>query len=154
MRERELGSGTMFSGYLRDGSVEPATDADGWFRTGDLGAKCPQGLRFVERRAESIRVKGEYVPIPMLEERYREVPGIVDLALWKRPGALGDDELVLFTAPSLPDTEVLRAVAAELPGFMRPSSLVAVAEIPRDDGVGKVRRRLLDSLERLDEVEL
>ncbi|HEY8546721.1 MAG TPA: AMP-binding protein, partial [Acidimicrobiales bacterium] len=104
IRVRAVEPGALFSGYLVDGVVTPAVDEDGWFDTGDIGAVDPRtgGLRFVERRAESVRVKGEYVPIPLVESALAGLRGVDDLAVWKRPGPLGDgdDEVVLFTAPA------------------------------------------------------
>jgi acyl-CoA synthetase (AMP-forming)/AMP-acid ligase II len=111
-------------------------------------------VRFVERRAESIRVKGEYVPVPMVEEAYGRLSGIGDHAIWKRPGDLESDEVVLFTSPALPDVDEVREISASLAPFMRAVAVVAVDEIPRDAGVGKVQRRLLDGLERRAEVQL
>lgn len=152
LRGRE--PGVLFSGYLRDGRVDDPCDADGWFDTGDLGESGEAGLRFIERGAESIRVKGEYVPIPMVEAAYSGLSGVADVAVWKRPGPLGGDEVVLYTAPVLPEIEQVRAASEGLPGFMRAVAVVAVADIPRDDGVGKVRRTVLDTLPRTGEVEL
>jgi carnitine-CoA ligase len=67
---RERVPGTLFAGYFADGKLDPTRDAEGWFATGDLGGRdAAGGLRFLERAAESIRVKGEFVPIPFVEER-------------------------------------------------------------------------------------
>ena len=61
--------------------LDPARDGDGWFDTGDLGRAepGPDGepyLVFLERGAESIRVKGEFVPIPFVENHLAAVPGL------------------------------------------------------------------------------
>ena len=48
----------------------------------------------------------------------------------------------------------IREVRAGLPPFMQPSRLARVEEIPRDEGVGKVRRRLLDESKASEVVEL
>jgi carnitine-CoA ligase len=97
---------------------------------------------FLERRAASIRVKGELVPIPFVENHLAGVPGIADHALWRRRGALVDEEVVLYVvADSLP-LDDLRERIAELPQFMRPAAVTQVAVLPRDAAAGKVQRRL------------
>ncbi len=146
VRERE--PHTLFAGYVTESGTDPARDADGWFDTGDLGRyDADHGLVFVERAAESIRVKGEFVPIPFVENRLAQVSGIDDLAIWKRPGQLVDDEVVLYAvADPVPDRE-LSAAARDLPAFMRPVAVAQVAAIPRDAAAGKVQRRLLPDVE-------
>ena len=152
---RERAPGALFSGYLDRGVVVSPTDPDGWFDTGDIGCLDQQGnLRFIERKAESIRVKGEYVPIPMVEAALADLEGVDDLALWKRRGTLDDDEVVLYTAPRLPDLGELAERIRDLPGFMRPAAVFAIPRVPRDEGVGKVQRRRLAEEEPTDEVEL
>lgn len=154
---RAAADGVLFNGYRRGPELERPFDPDGWFATGDLGRVDEAGnLVFIERRSESIRVKGEFVPIGYVEQRLAAVEGLDDLAVWRRRSELVDDEIVLYAtaaAGSLP-VDRIRSAAAELPPFMRPSSVVRVAEIPRDSGVGKVRRRLLADAEALEAAEL
>ena len=64
-------------------------------------------LVFIERRSESIRVKGEFVPIGYVEQRFASVDGIEDVAVWRRDSDLVDDEIVLYmtgTGP-IPDRQ-------------------------------------------------
>ena len=148
VRERE--PGTLFAGYFADGKLDPTRDADGWFATGDLGRRdAAGGLTFLERAAESIRVKGEFVPIPFVEEQLGTIGELVDLALWKKPGELVDDDVVLYAVADELPVEQIRAVAQELPAFMRPSHVAQVRAIPRDAAAGKVQRRLLHGQEVL-----
>ncbi len=64
--------GVLFEGYRKAGRLNRPFDEDGWFATGDLGRVDAAGnLVFIERRAESIRVKGEFVPIGYVEEQLR-----------------------------------------------------------------------------------
>jgi crotonobetaine/carnitine-CoA ligase len=145
---REKAPHTLFAGYVTEAGIDPARAADGWFDTGDLGRfDDAGGLVFVERAAESIRVKGEFVPIPFVENRLARVPGIVDLAIWKRPGQLIDDEVVLYAVADPVPHQQLIVAALDLPEFMRPAAVAQVAAIPRDAAAGKVQRRLLPQLE-------
>jgi crotonobetaine/carnitine-CoA ligase len=145
----------LFSGYRKGPDLLPALDDDGWFATGDLGRIDAAGnLVFIERMAESIRVKGEYVPIGYVEQRFTALDGIDDLAVWRRSNELVDDEVVLHIVSDHVPLDDIRTVAATLPGFMRPACVVRVAEIPRDSGVGKVRRRQLADVAPLEVYEL
>ena len=156
VREREHAA--LFDGYVRAGGLDPARDDDGWFDTGDLGRvevrSGAEHLVFLERAAESIRVKGEFVPIPYVENHLAAVDGITDHALWKRKGALVDDEVVLYAVADPLPIDPLRLRIATLPEFMRPSAVARVATLPRDAAAGKVQRRLLTDLPVLEWVEL
>jgi acyl-CoA synthetase (AMP-forming)/AMP-acid ligase II len=144
LREKE--GNALFSGYRRRGTLEPCVDEDGWFHTGDLGRLDKWGnLVFVERMSESIRVKGEYVPIEFVETRLRAVFGIDDFAIWRRTAELGGDEVVIYTSSTSAPRDAILTATQDLPAFMRPVAIIVVPEIPRDTGVGKVQRRLLST---------
>ena len=147
--------GVMFSGYRRADGLDRPFDDDGWFATGDLGRVDDAGnLVFIERASESIRVKGEFVPIGYVEQRFASVEGLHDVAVWRRDSDLVDDEVVLYvTGESIP-VERIRAVSAGLPAFMRPAEAARIAAMPRDSGVGKVRRRLLGDAAVLERADL
>jgi acyl-CoA synthetase (AMP-forming)/AMP-acid ligase II len=145
----------LFEGYQRRSVLVRPFDADGWFSTGDLGRVDEQGnLIFIERRAESIRVKGEFVPIGFVEDHFAKVEGVDDVAIWRQDSELVDDEIALFVAGGSVDVEAVRAAREQLPIFMRPTVLVRVVAIPRDAGVGKIRRRELHHAEQLETLAL
>jgi acyl-CoA synthetase (AMP-forming)/AMP-acid ligase II len=153
VREREQTA--LFAGYVRADGLDPARDDEGWFDTGDLGrTQGTDYLVFLERAAESIRVKGEFVPIPFVENHLAAVGGIQDHALWKRKGSLVDEEVVLYAVADRLPLDDLRLRIAELPAFMRPSAVARVAALPRDAAAGKVQRRLLADHPVLEWVEL
>jgi len=143
----------LFEGYFRDGRVDPALDDEGWFATGDIGRVDTAGnLVFIERAAESIRVKGEYVPIGFVEDHFASL-GFDDLAIWRADSDLVDHEVALYVCGAL-DVDALRSASRSLPAFMRPAVVLRVDAIPRDDGVGKVRRRQLDTCTVLERITL
>lgn len=147
---RETQPGTMFSGYTTSEGVNLARDTEGWFETGDIGQVADSGdLIFIERGAESIRVKGEFVPIPTVEDRISPIAAISDFAIWKRAGELVDEEVVLYVvADEIPLVLIAESVS-DLPNFMKPVAVARVAQIPRDAAAGKVQRRLLPDQEVL-----
>ena len=114
-------------------------------------------LIFIERRSESIRVKGEFVPISYVEDIFSKVESIKDVAIWRRPSELVDDEIVLFIE-TIENTKIDMAKIGEvrqaLPAFMRPTVMLIVDQIPRDAGVGKIRRRQLSDCKIINEVQL
>jgi len=152
---RALEPGLLAEGYVRPGGVVEPFLRDGWFATGDLGYEDDRGgLVYLSRASESVRVKGEFIPLGFVEDTFRKIGSIHDLALWKRPSSLVDEELVLFiTAPAVP-VEEIRRTAADLPGFMRPSAIARLTALPRDTTVGKTRRRELDVGNAIEVVEL
>ena len=143
---RQLSENTMFSGYLRDGVIDPAVDEQGWFHTGDRGRVDQYGnLVFIERLSEAIRVNGEYVPIDYVERKLETEAGLSEFALWSRPDDISGQRPVLFVTD--PDFDLARttAVIKSLPGIMRPVEILRIAALPRDTGVNKVQRRRLAS---------
>jgi carnitine-CoA ligase len=153
VRERERAA--LFDGYVTASGLDPARDPGGWFDTGDLGrAEGGDYLVFLERAAESIRVKGEFVPIPFVEDHLAAVAGLSDHAVWKRKGTLVDDEVVLYAVGDPLPLDQLRTRIAGLPGFMRPAAVARVGALPRDAAAGKVQRRLLADQPVLEWIEL
>ncbi|MGY1439066.1 AMP-dependent synthetase/ligase [Streptomyces reniochalinae] len=75
--EIEVRGTTVFEGYLRpDGSVEPATDADGWFATGDIGRVDDDGFLWLTDRKKDMIVtsSGKNVSPALVENALKEHP--------------------------------------------------------------------------------
>jgi len=142
VRAREVD--TLFSGYLRDGVLDPSTDADSWFHTGDRGRVDHLGnLVFIERMSESIRVNGEYVPIDFVERFLEKEAELSEFAIWSRADAVSGQRVVLWIADPRIDLEKTLAAIQRLPSIMRPVEIIQIASLPRDTGVNKVQRRRL-----------
>ena len=149
-------AGLLGSGYVAaDGSLTPLAP-EGHFHTGDRGYLDEHGgLTFVARQSESIRVKGEFVPINYVEDHFRDsLAGIRDLAIWKRSSDLADDEIVLYFEGEHVSADDVRAASSGLPAFMRPAQIVRLHTLPRDTAVGKTRRRELAGAEAIERAEL
>jgi carnitine-CoA ligase len=141
---RELSADTMFSGYLRDGVIDPSVDEEGWFHTGDRGRIDQYGnLVFIERLSEAIRVNGEYVPIDYVERKLETEAGLHEFALWSRPDEVSGQRAVLFVTDPNFDLARTTAVINTLPKIMRPVEILRISALPRDTGVNKVQRRRL-----------
>lgn len=153
IRARE--PGVIFDGYFRDREVVPATNADGWFATGDLGRRLGDELVFVQRSSESIRVRGEFVPIQYVEQQIAVALPDLDVALWKiEEGQAADERAVLYVSGDSLPADAIRSAIAQLPPFMRPVEAVRIDAMPFDGGAGKVRRRLLKTATVIESCEL
>lgn len=147
--------GVLFEGYRKGNTLIRPFDEDGWFATGDLGRIDEAGnLIFLDRRAESIRVKGEFVPIDYVEDHFAQLPGVSDVAVWRHPSELTGDEVALYVVGEGIDVPAVQAAAAQLPAFMQPRIVIRTDEIPRGGGVGKKLRRNLDQAPRLEQAVL
>lgn len=152
---RESKPGVLFAGYLTADGINPARNQDGWFETGDIGKVSENNeLIFIERGAESIRVKGEFVPIPYIEDKISQIESIKDFALWKRPGELIDDEIVLYLVADEVPIDRINEQLAQTPKFMKPTIAARITQIPRDAAAGKVQRRRLTEQEVIEWVKL
>ncbi|MEU7064746.1 AMP-dependent synthetase/ligase [Streptomyces sp. NPDC046161] len=68
---------TVFGGYLRpDGSVERASDADGWFPTGDIGRLDDDGFLWLTDRKKELIItsNGKNVSPALVENTVKEHP--------------------------------------------------------------------------------
>jgi carnitine-CoA ligase len=139
----------IFSGYLSKGQVVSPLDPDGWFHTGDRGRVDEYGnLVFIERMNETIRVKGEYVPIEYVETALTKCASLGMFGLWRKPSEVTGHEVVVYTEAADVDLEDLRKALEPLPRFMRPKRVIQVAKLPLT-GVGRVQRGKLDETKEI-----
>ena len=124
---RGRGPHVLASGYRTAGGLVPLTDGEGWFHSGDLGRRDEEGnLVFIERLADSIRVKGEYLPIAFVEETFGQIEGLEELALWRQDSELVDHVPVLYVvAPH------------GIPRDREPSKGLAPLHAPSERGAGR-----------------
>ena len=138
--------GPMLLRAYRDGTVP--LDADGWFRTGDVGRIGPGGeLEVAGRRADMIISGGENIWPGPVEDVLRLHPGVADVAVAGRPDPDWGQRVVAWVVPAdpaaPPGLEELRdLVGARLARFAAPRQLVLTAALPRTS-IGKVRRDAL-----------
>src|SRR5207244_214600 len=127
-----------------------AVDADGWYRTGDLGRFDPEagGRRWVVDRLGYVVNSGGIKVSPTEVERVlARHPAVADVCVAGRPDPEWGQRVVAFVVPAEPAAppalDELRTFArAELPAPKLPREVVLVAVIPRTPG-GKPLRRLL-----------
>ncbi|MGH9102185.1 MAG: AMP-binding protein [Acidimicrobiales bacterium] len=141
----------VMSGYLGGGGEAAGTvDAEGWFRTGDVGHLDDDGYVYVVDRAkELIKYKGFQVAPAELEAILLSHPSVADAAVVPSP----DDEAgevpkaFVVAAEGFDERSVLDFVASQVAPHKRVRKIELVEQIPKSPS-GKVLRRDLIARER------
>ena len=155
--ELELRNPAVMLGYhgMPDETAEVLVD--GWLRTGDLVTRDSDGwYRFVARKKEVIRRRGENLAPGEVEEAIVGQPGIAAAAVVAVPSELGEDDVKAFVMPE-PGTAVDLAALREtlerrLSSFKVPRYLECVDELPLT-ATGRVAKHKLPRDRRPDEVD-
>jgi long-chain acyl-CoA synthetase len=137
----------LFSGYWPDGEHGP--DADGWFRTGDVGYLDADGdLRLVDRANDLIIVNGFNVYPNEVERVLEELPQVAECAAVGVPDDRTGEHVVavilLRDGAALTEDEVRDHCAERLARFKVPRTVRFVDELPHS-ATGKLRRASLRS---------
>jgi long-chain acyl-CoA synthetase len=135
----------LFSGYWPDGAGGP--DADGWFRTADVGFLDTDGdLHLVDRSSDLVIVNGFNVYPREVEQVLAELPAVAEAAVVgvpdERTGAAVKAVLVRAEGAQLSEDEVLAHCAERLARFKVPAVVEFTDALPRTP-TGKVARRQL-----------
>ena len=145
-----LVTGPMLLRSYRDRPAPFVTGPDSsgaWLATGDLGRLNEDGkLEVRGRRTEVITTGAEKVFPGDVERVLAGLPGIRELAIWKRPDEVWGERVVAFivpegTAPSL--DQIKELVSDQIAPYAAPKEVVIVDTLPRTES-GKIRRALLD----------
>lgn len=135
----------LFSGYWPDRAGGP--DAEGWFRTADVGFLDADGdLHLVDRSSDVVIVSGFNVYPREVEQVLLSIGGVTEAAVIgqhdERAGEVVKAVLVADPAAGV-DEEAVRAYCAErLARFKVPAVIVFVDALPRTP-TGKIARRQL-----------
>jgi acyl-CoA synthetase (AMP-forming)/AMP-acid ligase II len=147
-------------GYTDDALTELAFDAEGWYRTGDVGVLDEDGyLTITDRKADIIIRGGENVGALEVEETLLGLPGVVDTAVVAAPDDRFGEHVAAFLvlrpgcAPPTLDEVRAHFDRAGLARQKWPEELHAVDEFPRTPS-GKVQKyRLRQDIVVLHRVE-
>jgi malonyl-CoA/methylmalonyl-CoA synthetase len=138
----------VFSGYWRREDATRAAFVDGWFRTGDLAVRSPDGYYTLCGRKSDLIVSGGFNIYPREIEEFLEeqaevseaaVVGVPDQARGEMPVAY----VVLKTAVEPADLEA--RCRAHLASFKVPRAFHSVDRLPRN-AMGKIQKHLLRPL--------
>jgi acyl-coenzyme A synthetase/AMP-(fatty) acid ligase len=95
----------FYSGYLKDEAATAAGWAGGWWHTGDMARRGPDGsLHYVDRKKNVIRRSGENIAALEVEELLRAHPSVEAVAVTAVDDEVRGDEVLacLVAAPGAP----------------------------------------------------
>jgi carnitine-CoA ligase len=143
-------SGAMFKGYWRNAQATLDTWRDLWHHTGDNGVLDENGvLRFLDRKKDSIRRRGENVSSIEVETAILEHPAVQAVAVHAVDSGLSEDEikacLILHTGQTLTPNEIFGFFKSNLPYFAIPRFVECYTEFPLTESM-KVRKQDLRAM--------
>ncbi|MGV9760173.1 acyl-CoA synthetase [Streptomyces tricolor] len=140
----------LFTEYLnRPDATAAAFTADGFFRTGDMAVREPDGyVRIVGRKATDLIKSGGYkIGAGEIENALLEHPGVREAAVTGEPDADLGERIVAWIVPADPGDppgaeELADHVARRLAPHKRPRVVRYLEALPRND-MGKIMKRAL-----------
>jgi long-chain acyl-CoA synthetase len=134
--------------YLNQAPLGPETlDADGFFRTGDVGRLDDEGYLFITDRAKDMIVSGGVNIYPAeIEAAILTHPAVQDVAVIGVPNEEFGEEVKAFcelkAGRAAEPADILAHCTQTLASYKRPRTLEIVAELPRNT-MGKLLKREL-----------
>ncbi len=135
----------IFAGYWRREEATREAFAGGWFRTGDLAARAPDGYVTLCGRKSDLIISGGFNIYPReIEEFLLEQPEVAEAAVGPVPDRVRGEVPVAYIVLRQPvDPETLEErCRAKLASFKIPRRFIEVEKLPRN-ALGKVQKHLL-----------
>ncbi|MBR0733683.1 long-chain fatty acid--CoA ligase [Bradyrhizobium japonicum] len=137
----------VMSGYWnRPEETAKVMTADGYFRTGDIGAMDEKGYtKIVDRKKDMILVSGFNVYPNEIEEVIASNPGVLECAVIGIPDSKSGEAVKAFVVkkdPNLTAEAVIKFCQEQLTGYKVPKHIEFRTDLPKTN-VGKILRRQL-----------
>ena len=137
---------TVMSGYFRDPEQTEVTLADGWYHSGDLGVRHPDGyVELRDRKKDIIISGGENISSIEVEAAIRPHPAVLDVAVVSTPNDKWGERPKAFVeladGARVSAQEILAFAERNLPRYMRPDT-VEFTKLTRT-ATGKVVKKAL-----------
>ena len=151
MGEIVMRGNTVMKEYFRDPEATAVAFKGGWFHSGDLGVRYPDGyIKLLDRAKDIVISGGENISTVEVEHALASHPAVADVAViavpderWgERPKAF----VVLNVGRSAGQAELISHVKEHIAKFKAPKSVDFVLELPRTS-TGKIRKDLLRKAE-------
>ena len=152
MGEIVMRGNTVMKEYFRDPDATAEAFRGGWFHSGDLGVRHPDGyIQLLDRAKDIVISGGENISTIEVENALMSHPAVADVAViavpdqrWgERPKAF----VVLAAGQHADQAELITHVKAQIAKFKAPKSVDFVLEVPRTS-TGKLRKQQLRDVER------
>jgi long-chain acyl-CoA synthetase len=139
------GHNIMKSYWNKPEATAEAIDADGWFRTGDIGRVDEDGYYYIVDRKKDLIIRGGYNVYPReIEEVLYENPAVAEAAVIGMPHAeLGEEvgaAVVLKPGMSVTADELRAFVKAQVAAYKYPRRVWFVDALPKGP-TGKILKR-------------
>jgi acyl-CoA synthetase (AMP-forming)/AMP-acid ligase II len=138
----------MLGYYKMPEATAAAFTADGWYKTGDLGAIPADGsLRFTARLKDVFKHKGFNVSAAEVEEALAKHPAVSAAAVVGLPhatfGEVGAAFVTMRAGKAISQAELVDFVRPQLATYKLPSHVFVLDELPVTAGTGKVQKHRL-----------
>jgi malonyl-CoA/methylmalonyl-CoA synthetase len=143
--EIQVKGANVFGGYWRREEATRAAFVDGWFRTGDLAERSPDGYYTLCGRKSDLIISGGFNIYPReIEEFLEEQPEVAEAAVVGRPDAIRGEAPVAFVVlkGAVEAADLARRCREKLASFKAPREFRVVERLPRN-AMGKVQKHLL-----------
>jgi malonyl-CoA/methylmalonyl-CoA synthetase len=144
----EIRGPSVFGGYWRMPEKNKEEFRDGYFITGDVGRRDPDGRVYISGRAKDLIISGGYNVYPKeIELILDEMPGVVESAVIGLPHpdfGEGVCAVVIGQKGMGPGDEaaMIAECRTKLAAFKTPKRILFVDDLPRN-AMGKVQKNLL-----------
>ena len=127
---------------------DPSLGADGWWETGDIGERDPDGAITIRGRSKDMYKTSGFNVYPVeVETCLAQHPSVGEVAVVGVPDPRRLEVGAAFIVPTpaaVVEPEELRALArAELVGYKTPEYIFVVDELPRSSATLKVQKHVL-----------
>lgn len=140
----EIRGPSVFSAYWRmpEKTAEEFT-ADGFFITGDVGRRDPDGRVWISGRAKDLIISGGYNVYPKeIELVLDELPGVTESAVIGVPHPDFGEGVVAVVIGAGDEAVLIAEARRQLAAYKAPKRVVFVDDLPRN-AMGKVQKNLL-----------
>ncbi|MDP3747118.1 MAG: AMP-binding protein [Phenylobacterium sp.] len=140
----EIKGPSVFSAYWRmpEKTAEEFT-SDGYFLTGDVGRRDPDGRVWISGRAKDLIISGGFNVYPKeIELILDELPGVTESAVVGVPHPDFGEAVVAVVMGQGDEAAMIATAREKLAAFKTPKRVFFVEELPRN-AMGKVQKNLL-----------
>lgn len=140
----EIRGPSVFGAYWRmpEKTREEFTP-DGYFITGDVGRRDPDGRVYISGRAKDLIISGGYNVYPKeIELILDEMPGVTESAVIGLPHADFGEAVCAVVIGKGDEAAMVAECRAKLAAFKTPKRILFVDDLPRN-AMGKVQKNLL-----------